>query len=147
MKLGVLGPRASEVVDASLDRLVLAGDETSLPAIGGWLSELPSGVSVRAVVEVADAGEQALPSAADVDVRWLHRDGVPAGASTLLADALADVEFEFPTGRGSGWRARPAATDRWLPAPPGAAIPAAGECRDARQLILPSALHRVSRSP
>jgi NADPH-dependent ferric siderophore reductase len=104
MKVGVLGPRGSEVVDASLDWLVLVGDETALPAIARWVAEVPSGVSVRVVVEVADAGEeQALPSAADVDVRWLHRDGVPAGESTLLADALADFEFEFPTGRGFVW--------------------------------------------
>ena len=104
MKVGVLGPRGSEVVDATLDWLVLAGDETALPAIGRWLSELPAGVSVRAVIEVADAGEEPeLPSAADVDLVWLHRDGIPAGESTLLADALAGFEFEFPTGRGFVW--------------------------------------------
>ena len=104
LKVGVLGPRGSEVVDPSLDWVVLAGDETALPAIGRWLAELPSAVSVRVVVEVAGPEEeQTLPCSADVDLVWLHRDGIPAGESTLLADALAGFEFEFPTGRGFVW--------------------------------------------
>ncbi|MDL5159531.1 siderophore-interacting protein [Actinomycetospora termitidis] len=104
MKVGVLGPRGSEVVDPALDWLVLAGDETALPAIGRWLAELPSAVSVRVVVEVAGPEEeQTLPCSADVDLVWLHRNGIPAGESTLLADALAGFEFEFPTGRGFVW--------------------------------------------
>jgi NADPH-dependent ferric siderophore reductase len=101
-KVGVLGPRGSEIVDPSLEWLVLAGDETALPAIGRWLAELPAAVSVRAFVEVADAAEeQILPSAAEVDLRWLHRDGVPAGSSTLLADAV--TACGFPAGRGFVW--------------------------------------------
>jgi NADPH-dependent ferric siderophore reductase len=104
MQVGVLGPRGSELVEETLDWLVLAGDETALPAIGRWLAEVPAATAVRAVIEVADAGEeQDLRCAADVDLRWLHRDGVPAGESTLLADALAGFEFEFPTGRGFVW--------------------------------------------
>ncbi|HEY2194097.1 MAG TPA: SIP domain-containing protein [Actinomycetospora sp.] len=64
----------------------------------------------RAVVEVAEVGEEEeLVSSADLDVRCLHRDGVPAGESTLLAEALAVFEFEFPTARGFVWVAGEAA--------------------------------------
>lgn len=39
--------------------------------------------------EVADEAErQALPEAPSVEVTWLHRDGAPAGTTTLLADAV-----------------------------------------------------------
>jgi NADPH-dependent ferric siderophore reductase len=34
-------------------------------------------------------------------VRWLHRDGAPAGTSTLLADAVAALAL--PGGAGRVW--------------------------------------------
>ncbi|MDF2980112.1 MAG: Siderophore-interacting protein, partial [Actinomycetospora sp.] len=102
LKVGVLGPRGSEVVDDTLDWYVLAGDETALPAIGRWLAELPAGARAEVFCEVADAAEeQELASAADVTVHWLHRDGVPAGEAALLHDALAAVTL--PPGRGFVW--------------------------------------------
>ncbi|MDD7969415.1 siderophore-interacting protein [Actinomycetospora lemnae] len=101
-KVGVLGPRGSEIVADDLDWYVLAGDETALPAIGRWLAELPAGVRAEVFCEVADAAEeQELTSDADVTVHWLHRDGVPAGEAMLLHDALAAVTF--PDGRGFVW--------------------------------------------
>ena len=60
--------------------LLLAGDETALPAISAILEQLPAGVRVTALLEVpttADATAPALQvrSAADVAVHWLPRDG------------------------------------------------------------------------
>lgn len=102
LKVGVLGPRGSEVVDDTLDWYVLAGDETALPAIGRWLAELPAGARAEVFCEVADAAEeQELASAADVTVHWLHRDGVPAGETAMLHDALAAATL--PPGRGFVW--------------------------------------------
>ena len=102
LRVGVLGPRGSEVVDDTLDWYVLAGDETALPAIGCWLGELPAGARAQVFCEVADAAEeQELASAADVTVHWLHRDGVPAGEAALLHDALAAMTL--PPGRGFVW--------------------------------------------
>lgn len=111
LKVGVLGPRGSEIVATDLDWYLLAGDETALPAIGRWLAEMPAGATAQVLVEVADAGEeQELSSAADVAVRWLHRDGVPAGESDLLETALAGVRL--PPGRGFVWVAGEAGTLR-----------------------------------
>jgi NADPH-dependent ferric siderophore reductase len=73
--------------------LLLAGDETALPAIGRILAEAPAQTRGLALVEVADAAEeQALAAPAGVAVRWLHRGAVPPGESTLLADAVAALD-------------------------------------------------------
>ena len=43
--------------------------------------------------EVEDeAEEQSLPSAGTLDLHWLHRNGSPAGAGRLRAEALAAIE-------------------------------------------------------
>lgn len=66
------------------DTVLLAGDETALPAITTLLSEVDNAV---VFVEVADAAEeQSLP------VRWLHRDGAPHGAKLL--DAVRGAALE-----------------------------------------------------
>jgi NADPH-dependent ferric siderophore reductase len=73
--------------------LVLAGDETALPAITRILGEAAPDTRGVAFVEVADAGEeQPVAAPAAVEVRWLHRDGVPPGESTLLVDAVAALD-------------------------------------------------------
>lgn len=101
LDLWLLGPRSSAVV-APRDWYLIGGDETALPAIGRWLAGLPAAASVTVLAEVADAAErQELPSAAAVEVRWLHRDGAEPGTTTLLADALS--VWEPPPGEGFCW--------------------------------------------
>jgi NADPH-dependent ferric siderophore reductase len=73
--------------------LLLAGDETALPAITRILAAAPSSTRGVALVEVADAAEeQPLPAPEGLEVRWLHRDGTPPGEGTLLADAVAALD-------------------------------------------------------
>ncbi|MGK5111090.1 MULTISPECIES: siderophore-interacting protein [unclassified Geodermatophilus] len=73
--------------------LLLAGDETALPAITRILAEAAPATRGVALVEVAEvAEEQPLPAPEGVEVRWLHRLGTPPGESTLLADAVAALE-------------------------------------------------------
>jgi NADPH-dependent ferric siderophore reductase len=73
--------------------VLLAGDETALPAIARILAEATPTTRGLALVEVADAAEeQPLPAPAGVEVRWLHRGATPPGESTLLADAVAALE-------------------------------------------------------
>jgi NADPH-dependent ferric siderophore reductase len=73
--------------------LLLAGDETALPAITRILAAAAPATRGVALVEVADAAEeQPVPAPEGVEVRWLHRDGVPPGESTLLADAVAALD-------------------------------------------------------
>jgi NADPH-dependent ferric siderophore reductase len=77
--------------------LLLAGDETALPAISRILAEADPGTVGTALLEVAGpAEEQPLPGPVGVTVRWLHRGATPPGESTLLADAVAALDR--PTG-------------------------------------------------
>jgi NADPH-dependent ferric siderophore reductase len=86
--LGVAG--ASALGERSARHLLLAGDETALPAITRILAAAGPGIRGLALLEVADAAEeQEVPAPAGVEVRWLHRGRTPPGESTLLADAVA----------------------------------------------------------
>jgi NADPH-dependent ferric siderophore reductase len=68
-------------------RVLLAGDETAVPAIGGILEALPAGFEVDAFVEVPTAAD-ALTWTHDPRFRvsWLPREG--AGHGELLRDAV-----------------------------------------------------------
>ena len=73
--------------------LLLAGDETALPAISRILGRGARHGRGVALLEVAGAAEEQPLSAPDgVVVRWLHRGGTPPGESTLLADAVAALD-------------------------------------------------------
>lgn len=89
-ELYMLGPRGSVVVGPVFDHYVLACDETALPAVARWLTELPAEVSVQVFAEVTDAADEiALPSAASVAVSWLHRGSGRLGAGLATAAVLA----------------------------------------------------------
>lgn len=106
---GMVGP--SSAYARPLPRaghLLLAGDESALPAIGTILEALPAGARATVCAEVADAAEeQRFDSAAEVTVCWVHRD---RGASLLDAVRCA----ELPQGDTAGWLAGEAGTVRAL---------------------------------
>lgn len=90
----IAGPSIGQALPHDVDWFMVAGDETALPAIGRLLEELPAGARAQVVVEVAGvADEQPLPTRADVELTWLHRDGADAGTTTLLADAVRDAPW------------------------------------------------------
>jgi NADPH-dependent ferric siderophore reductase len=95
------GPSGGYRPDPARDWHLLVGDESALPAIAASLEALPPGARavVRVVCDSADH-EIALPSPADVDLRWLHRRGEPNDES-LLVDAVR--ELDFGTGRPFGF--------------------------------------------
>ena len=79
--------------DRPADFLLLAGDETALPAITRILAAADPATRGLALLEVADvAEEQPLAAPAAVQVRWLHRGSTPPGESTVLADAVAALD-------------------------------------------------------
>jgi NADPH-dependent ferric siderophore reductase len=93
--------------------LLLAGDETALPAIGALIESLPAGARALVFVEVADAAEeQRFVTRGDVALRWLHRDGMPAGHGDLLRDAVRGTRF--PPGQAFAWLAGEAGAVRAL---------------------------------
>jgi iron complex transport system ATP-binding protein len=70
--------------------LLLAGDETAVPAVASVLETLPSGYIGDAVLEVPDAEDfQYLSSPAEVKVTWLARGDRPHGE--LLTAWVRDV--------------------------------------------------------
>ncbi|HEU4841015.1 MAG TPA: SIP domain-containing protein [Ilumatobacteraceae bacterium] len=98
------GPRTGYHPPAGTDWLLLVADETGLPAVAVILEQLPYGMPARVLAEVADEHEhQDLPVRHGVEITWLHRDGAPAGTTTLLADAVRAMPW--PAGRPYVWGA------------------------------------------
>ena len=91
-RVGVVGPGGGGLVAA--DWYLFAGDETALPAIARMLESLPAQARGKVFLEVADEAEvQPLTAPPSVDIEWLFRNGVPAGGTTLLVDAVRSAEF------------------------------------------------------
>jgi NADPH-dependent ferric siderophore reductase len=90
--VGMTGPGGGEL--PPVDWYLLAGDETALPAIGRILQELPATAHAVVRIEVQDAAEeQALTSAAALDLAWLHRGEAEAGTTALLENAVRAVDI------------------------------------------------------
>ncbi|TFF27893.1 siderophore-interacting protein [Jiella endophytica] len=86
------GPRGSLVVDPSVKRYLLIGDETALPAIGRRIEEAGPGVAITSLVAVpAKADEQTFETSAELDARWVHRPLEAANDAGPLVAALRDV--------------------------------------------------------
>ncbi|MFD8702995.1 siderophore-interacting protein [Kitasatospora sp. NPDC059648] len=107
--LGLVGPSALYAppvpfaeAAAEADWVLLAGDETALPAMATLLEALSEGVRAYAWIEVEDRAErQELRGRAELEVRWLHRDGAPPG-SVLTGAFRGGV---LPGGRPFVWLA------------------------------------------
>lgn len=95
-RLRFLGPGGAYAPDPDADWHLLAGDESSLPAIAAALDHLPEGATAHVFLEVENtAEEQKLTEGENVHVRWLHRGDATPGS--LLVPAVR--ELEFPDGR------------------------------------------------
>ncbi len=92
------GPGCGYRPDPEADWHLMVGDESALPAIAASLEVVPPGARVitRLVCD-GPAHELPLPSPGVVDVQWLHRSGDAGHDVSLLADAVAALDF--PTGR------------------------------------------------
>ncbi|MFF9351391.1 siderophore-interacting protein [Streptomyces sp. NPDC014734] len=107
--LGMVGPSSAYARPLpAADWLLLAGDETALPAIGTLLESLPAGARAVVYAEVADEAEQqVLGSPGEVTVHWVHRD-----RGGTLVDAVRSAGL--PAGAGAAWLAGEAAAVRAL---------------------------------
>lgn len=100
--VGVGGPRGSFVIPSDYDWHVLIGDETALPAISRRLEELPRGVTVFALVLVADhADRRVLRTTANLTQQWVADSEELIKAVGLLP---------LPAGEGFAWAAGEAKT-------------------------------------
>src|SRR6185312_226609 len=93
---------------AGTDEVLLAGDESALPAIGGILARLGAGTRVRAWIEVGHPDDmQELPTWADAEINWLVR-----GSGRCLTDAVSAADPV--AGQGYAWIAGEAGEVRKL---------------------------------
>ena len=100
--VGMTGPGGGGVPDG--DALFLFGDETALPAIARIIEELPAHARAKAVIEIdGPADEIDMPSKASVEIRYLHRNGAPAGTLGLLAAAVREADLESLGPEGFVW--------------------------------------------
>jgi NADPH-dependent ferric siderophore reductase len=98
-RLTAEGPRGRTFVSGEADWRLFTGDESALPGIAAMIEQLPRGERAFAIVEIAGPDEaQPIETAADLEIRWLHRGDAPAAPSQALIAALAD--FELPPGQG-----------------------------------------------
>lgn len=93
-RIHFFGPHASAGLPAHADWLLVAGDDTALPAIGRLLEELPTDARGQVFIEIAEHSHiQHLPELPGVTVTWLVRDGAEAGTTTLLLDAVRAAQW------------------------------------------------------
>ena len=74
-------------------RLLIAGDETAVPAIAAIVESLPAGTAARVLLEVPTAYDVlSLTLPAGVEVTWLPRGTAPRGTQLVAAVAAAAQE-------------------------------------------------------
>ncbi|AEW98699.1 siderophore-interacting protein [Streptantibioticus cattleyicolor] len=84
------------------DWVLIAADETALPAVAGILDWLPAGTRARVWIEVPHAGDvRDLATRADATVSWLVRESAPAPRCDLLLDAVRSAHL--PSGAPYAW--------------------------------------------
>ncbi|MEV7217074.1 siderophore-interacting protein [Kitasatospora cineracea] len=108
--LAMSGPSPEPVRPFPLDGgrpLLLACDESALPALGTLVEALPAGARAHAWIEVAGPEEhQPLLGFGDLTAHWVHRGDAPHGTRLLAALRSAAL----PSDPGPAWLAGEAGT-------------------------------------
>ncbi|TQN31425.1 NADPH-dependent ferric siderophore reductase [Haloactinospora alba] len=98
---------------AGTDWVLIAADETALPAAAGILAWLPADVPAHVWIEVPHAEDQQyLPTSSGANITWLPRDRFPQQRRGQLLDAVRGAAL--PTGNPYAWVAGESATVRSL---------------------------------
>jgi NADPH-dependent ferric siderophore reductase len=93
-RIHIYGPSVSRTVPIDVDWLLVAGDDTAIPAIARLLDELPHDARARVFIEVSAENDRiAMLRLPHVEVTWLVRESAGAGAPDLLLSAV----------KNSGW--------------------------------------------
>jgi NADPH-dependent ferric siderophore reductase len=93
-RVHISGPSSTETFPVGADWLLVAGDDTALPAIARLLDELPDGLPAQVFIEIAESAHQlALPERPGLVLTWLPREGAPAGSTTALLDAVRGAQW------------------------------------------------------
>ncbi|MEB4616466.1 siderophore-interacting protein, partial [Leucobacter sp. M11] len=93
--LHLAGPKSTVVLPDEIDWVLLAGDETALPAIARFLEERPVPAPVRVVIELGDPAARQELSLRDGDtIEWVV---TAPGEASRLADAVRALDW-WPGG-------------------------------------------------
>lgn len=97
-RMHIAGPGKTQGIPVGADRLLVAGDDTAIPAIARLLEELPDDTRGRVLIDVEhETHAQELRGPAGVDVTWLPRNPSASHPDALLEavrrTALADGEW------------------------------------------------------
>lgn len=96
--IDLMGPGGAYRPDHEADHHLFVGDESAIPAIAASLRVLSPEDKATAFIEVDDADHEIdLPTAAQLDLHWLHRAPAAAGTTALLFDAVQ--AWPWPDGR------------------------------------------------
>ncbi|WDF34327.1 siderophore-interacting protein [Arthrobacter agilis] len=96
--LVLMGPSGKWSPDPDAAWHLFVGDDSALPAIAAGIEALPRTAVGHAYLEVDSPAEIiSLDAPAGLDLHWLLRNGLPAGTTTLLADAVSTGPW--PEGR------------------------------------------------
>jgi NADPH-dependent ferric siderophore reductase len=87
--LYLAGPGGGYEVPSDAKRIVLAADDTAMPAAGTILEALPPHCEAVVLCEVADKAEERTFSTHNAQVRWLHLDGRHEPGSLLEREVKA----------------------------------------------------------
>ena len=83
--------------DPAATHVLIATDETGLPAVAGILRDLPDDKRGTAIIELGDSGDaQELDAPAGVDVQWIVRDDPHAAIGAAALEAVR--RWEKPDG-------------------------------------------------
>ncbi|MFJ4208368.1 siderophore-interacting protein [Paenarthrobacter sp. NPDC089675] len=88
------GPGGAYNPAPEADWYLFAGDDAAIPAIAASIEALSPDARGVAFLEV-DTADDVLPLNAPtgLEIRWLYRNGLQAGSSDLLLDAVRNVEW------------------------------------------------------
>lgn len=105
--LEIGGPKGSQVIAGPVDRWLLIGDETALPAIGRRVEELPAQARVTTVIAVPGVeDEQTFTTSARHSAHWVHRPMDAADQAQDILKTLDTVSIEDGTFVWVGAEAR-----------------------------------------
>ncbi|MET7367551.1 siderophore-interacting protein [Streptomyces sp. NPDC005566] len=103
-RIHLSGPSTSKSFPTGADWLLVAGDDTALPAIGRLLDELPPDARAQVFIEITEeAHRQELRELPGVDVTWLVRPGATARTVSLLTETVRSAEWW--SGQAFAWLA------------------------------------------
>lgn len=90
--IAMTGPLGSNLPDA--DWMLFAGDETALPAIGRYLTDLPAHVTGHALIEVGSKADIIpVTTRSRIEVNWILRDSGAEVTRSLIQDAIRAIEI------------------------------------------------------